>query len=69
MEAIQVERRAGLVTITLNRPAKKNAIDARIWSELDRTFAEVAADPNDRAPGKTSQLVSRLSDLPARQNR
>ena len=49
MEAIRVERQAGLVTITLDRPAKKNAIDAQMWIELDRTFAEVAADPNDRA--------------------
>ena len=49
MEAIRVERQAGLVTITLDRPAKKNAIDARMWIELDRTLAEVAADPNDRA--------------------
>ena len=49
MEAIQVERREGLVTITLDRPAKKNAVDAAMWGALDRTFAEVAADPNDRA--------------------
>jgi 2-(1,2-epoxy-1,2-dihydrophenyl)acetyl-CoA isomerase len=49
MEAIRVERREGLVTITLDRPEKKNAIDAQMWIELDRTFAEVAADPNDRA--------------------
>ena len=49
MEAIRVERKAGLVTITLDRPAKKNAIDAQMWSELDRTFAEVAATPEDRA--------------------
>ena len=49
MEAIRVERQAGLVTITLDRPAKKNAIDARMWVELDRTFGEVAANPDDRA--------------------
>ena len=49
MDAIRVERQAGLVTVTLDRPAKKNAIDARMWIELDRTFAEVAADSNDRA--------------------
>jgi 2-(1,2-epoxy-1,2-dihydrophenyl)acetyl-CoA isomerase len=49
MEAIRVERRDGLVTVTLDRPAKKNAIDARTWSGLDRALAEVAADPNDRA--------------------
>jgi 2-(1,2-epoxy-1,2-dihydrophenyl)acetyl-CoA isomerase len=49
MEAIRVERRDGLVTITLDRPAKKNAIDSQTWNELDRTLAEVAADPDDRA--------------------
>lgn len=47
--AIRVERAAGLVTITLNRPEKKNAIDSQTWIELDRELAEVAADPNDRA--------------------
>ena len=49
METIRVERRDGLVTITLDRPEKKNAVDARMWNELDRAVAEVAADPNDRA--------------------
>ena len=49
MEAIRVERQEGLVTITLDRPAKKNAIDAQMRTLLDRTFAEVAADPKDRA--------------------
>jgi len=47
--AIRVERCAGLVTITLDRPAKKNAIDSQTWIELDRAFADVAADPDDRA--------------------
>jgi 2-(1,2-epoxy-1,2-dihydrophenyl)acetyl-CoA isomerase len=49
MAAIQVARKDGLVTITLDRPDKKNAINADAWVELDRAFAEVAADPNDRA--------------------
>jgi len=49
MEAIQVERREGLVTVTLDRPEKKNAIDAAIWNGLDRVLTEVALDPNDRA--------------------
>ena len=49
MDAIQVERREGLVTITLDRPEKKNAINAQMWIELDSTLAEVAADPSDRA--------------------
>lgn len=49
MEAILVERSAGLVTITLNRPAKKNALNVQSWVELDRVLADVAADPDDRA--------------------
>ena len=49
MQAIRVERSEGLVTITLNRPEKKNAINAQTWIELDGALAEVAADPADRA--------------------
>jgi 2-(1,2-epoxy-1,2-dihydrophenyl)acetyl-CoA isomerase len=49
LEAIRVERKDGLVTITLDRPAKKNAINAAMWVELDRALAEVAGDPSDRA--------------------
>jgi enoyl-CoA hydratase/carnithine racemase len=33
---IRVERSAGLATVTLNRPAKKNALDSQTWMELDR---------------------------------
>jgi enoyl-CoA hydratase/carnithine racemase len=49
MGSIRVERRAGLVTITLDRPAKKNALDGPTWVDLDRAFAQIAADPSDRA--------------------
>ncbi len=49
METIRVERRDGLVTVTLDRPEKKNALDAAMWVALDRVFSEVAADPDDRA--------------------
>jgi 2-(1,2-epoxy-1,2-dihydrophenyl)acetyl-CoA isomerase len=49
MEAISIERSEGLVTITLNRPAKKNALDAAAWNELDAAFAELAIDPEARA--------------------
>ena len=49
MGTVRVERSAGLVTITIDRPEKKNAIDGRTWIELDRAFAEVAQDPDDRA--------------------
>jgi 2-(1,2-epoxy-1,2-dihydrophenyl)acetyl-CoA isomerase len=49
MEAIQVERSGGLVTITLARPEKKNALNAQAWVELERSFGEVAVDPDARA--------------------
>lgn len=49
MAAIRVERKEGLVTITLDRPEKKNAIDAATWVELDRVLAEVALEAADRA--------------------
>jgi 2-(1,2-epoxy-1,2-dihydrophenyl)acetyl-CoA isomerase len=49
MDAIRVERQDGLVTITIDRPDKKNAIDAAAWNELDRTFAELTIDPEARA--------------------
>ena len=49
MAAIRVEREAGLVTVTIDRPEKKNAIDASAWNELDAVFAGLAIDPDARA--------------------
>jgi enoyl-CoA hydratase/carnithine racemase len=48
METILVERADGVVTITLNRPAKKNAINGRMWDELLATFLAVADNVDDR---------------------
>lgn len=49
METIEVERdQEGVVTITLNRPAKKNAINATMWDELLATFRAIAASDTDR---------------------
>lgn len=46
---ILVERQEGLVTVTLNRPRRKNAIGAAMWNELDAVFAEAEVDPTVRA--------------------
>jgi 2-(1,2-epoxy-1,2-dihydrophenyl)acetyl-CoA isomerase len=46
---IEVERDAGLVTITLNRPERKNALNGACWIDLDRTLQDVALDPDVRA--------------------
>lgn len=48
-EEILVERSDGLVTVTLNRPAKKNALTATMWAGLDAVLTEVMNDPADRA--------------------
>lgn len=49
METIDVSRAAGVVTVTLNRPAKKNAANGQMWDELLETFHDIAAGGQDRA--------------------
>jgi 2-(1,2-epoxy-1,2-dihydrophenyl)acetyl-CoA isomerase len=48
-EAILVERDEGLVTVTFNRPEKKNALDEDSWVALDQILSEVWRNPDDRA--------------------
>lgn len=48
METILVERSEGVVTVTLNRPEKKNAVNAVMWNELLALFEEVALNADDR---------------------
>jgi enoyl-CoA hydratase/carnithine racemase len=52
LQTITVERgnedRAGIVTVTLNRPQRKNAINGLMWDELLATFREIADRPTDR---------------------
>jgi enoyl-CoA hydratase/carnithine racemase len=49
MKTLLVERTpAGVVTVTLHRPEKKNAIDATMWDELMAVFREVAESSSDR---------------------
>lgn len=48
-QATIVEREDGLVTVTLNRPKRKNAISAVMWQELDAIVADLETDPAVRA--------------------
>lgn len=49
METLVVERREdGVVTVTLNRPQKKNAINAKMWDELIEVFTGVGENDADR---------------------
>jgi enoyl-CoA hydratase/carnithine racemase len=47
-ETLLVDRADGIVTITLNRPEKKNAANGVMWDELLTTFREIAASGTDR---------------------
>ena len=48
MKTVVVARADGVVTVTLNRPERKNAINGVMWDELRQTFDDVAARPEDR---------------------
>ncbi len=48
METIKVERNQGVVTITLNRPERKNAVNRTMWTELFNTLKEIGGNPDDR---------------------
>lgn len=48
LETIIVDRNEGVVTVTMNRPARKNAANGTMWNELLAVFAEVTADRHDR---------------------
>ncbi len=47
-ETIIVERDEGVVTVTMNRPSRKNAANGTMWRELLDIFNDVASDRNDR---------------------
>ena len=48
METLIVERKEGVVTVTMNRPERKNAANGVMLNELKDVFAEVEDSPDDR---------------------
>ena len=48
METIEVSRASRIVTVTMNRPEKKNAANAQMWNELLETFRDIASNSDDR---------------------
>lgn len=48
MKTLDVTRQGGVVTVTMNRPERKNAADAVMIEELTRTFEEVERNVEDR---------------------
>ncbi|HEX4982784.1 MAG TPA: enoyl-CoA hydratase [Ilumatobacteraceae bacterium] len=47
-ESLRVDRSGGVVTITLDRPERKNAINGAMWNELSLAVAEIARSSADR---------------------
>jgi len=47
-ETIHYERAAGVVRVTLDRSARKNAVNEQMWVELRAAFETMAADGDDR---------------------
>jgi enoyl-CoA hydratase/carnithine racemase len=48
MDSLLIERADGVVTCTLNRPEKKNAVTQEMWLGLIDLFESVATNPDDR---------------------
>ena len=48
METLELERANGVLSITMNRPHKKNAANVQMFRELTEAFAEAAERDDDR---------------------
>ncbi len=48
MSVLEIERSNGVVTLTLNRPDKKNAANMELWRALLDAFLEIRERPEDR---------------------
>ena len=64
METLQVERDGGIVTVTLNRPEKRNAIDATMWDELARIW-RASRQPAPPTTGAWSSPAPAATSAPA----
>ena len=47
-DTVLVERDGGIVTVTMNRPERKNAVNGAMWRELRGVFEEIARRLDDR---------------------
>lgn len=48
LDTMTIERDEGIVTMTLRRPERKNAINGRMWIELGEQLREIATSSSDR---------------------
>src|ERR1700757_5169462 len=48
MAEVELERRNGILTVTMNRPEKRNAMSSTMLSGLHEVFVSLDADPETR---------------------
>ncbi len=48
MPPVEISRADGVVTVTLNRPERKNAVTNEMWDLLREAFRDVESNPDDR---------------------
>lgn len=77
-ENLLLERDEGIVTVTINRPDARNALNTPTLAELSRAFSELSGDQDARVvvvrgagdlafcAGADLKEVAQLADLPAR---
>jgi len=68
MAEVLINRDGGIVTVTFNRPEKKNALNVATWHALDDVIREATVNPADRAVVLTGSggAFSAGADLSAR---
>ncbi len=47
-ETIKYEKEDGFVVVTLNRPKSLNALNVKMWNELDQAMTQFAADSESK---------------------
>lgn len=48
MDSVITERRNGIVSVTLNKPHRRNALDIPMWQAMTALFQEIRASESDR---------------------
>ena len=64
METLQVFRENSVVTVTINQPEKKNAINSAMWDGLTEIFHEIAGPDSQYFPaGDPKAFAAEISKL------
>ena len=62
LQFVVVERTASVATVTIQRPDKLNALNARVVAELTQAFAGLHGDNQAACPAEPAVVNQSLSD-------